>query len=468
MTFRSAPTLALASAALLAACGGRSQLRDSGAASAGNGGSGGSGGNGGNGGSGPAPSSVSVSVSSGGGMGGAGGAGGAPGLCVVDGPPIGLAGTEGYNLSNPVLIAPEKVGLATLVAGWTAAKGPITPTELRHTSFDAWGAWPVNDAIGPSFLADYDGGGRFSAAPASGGFSLFFTSTTPPPGASPQLAFMSPLSPGSGMIPKSFHVSSDLAEPLFVTQSAKPDIHLMGFADSASAPHDLNLFQLTDPFSNQKLAKSVVCALDPIVAAAAPVDGGFLVASSSGSDFDDPACVGGGGPITAATRLSFFRVADGGLITPLNSTIDSDPGAGSIAAVKVVPSDDGAWVAWTHKLGNGSPILVVRINSTGTMLEGPFEVPFFGEPASLSAARLGNRLALAWTSGAVNAPPLVRVSVLGGSGVVADVTITLGPAATGRTALLGSPSGDALLVSWVEEVFSTRQLHTARISCSLP
>ena len=110
MTFRSSSVLALVSAALLASCG-RSQLRDSSAASAGSGGSGGDGG------SGPAPSSASASSGGGMGPGGAGGAGGSTALCVLDGQPIGPAGTEVYNLTNPVLIAPEKAGVATLVAG---------------------------------------------------------------------------------------------------------------------------------------------------------------------------------------------------------------------------------------------------------------------------------------------------------------------------------------------------------------
>jgi hypothetical protein len=243
----------------------------------------------------------------------------------------------------------------------------------------------------------------------------------------------------------------------------------MGFTGSAVVPHDFNLLHLTDPLSNPVVTFGLGCAKGPIVAAAAPTLGGFLVAFSSGSDFKDPGCQGGGGAITAATHLSLVRVDNQGSVTPV-ATIGGAPGAGSIAAVQIVHIGDDDWIAWTHQPGNGSPLLVMHIDAKAQMVNGPFEIPFSGDPASLSAARLGDQPALAWASTEVDVAPRVRVSVLGGSGVVADVAITLGPSATatGRTALLGSPSGDALLVSWVEIVSFTRQLRTARISCSLP
>jgi hypothetical protein len=463
MTFRSSATLALASAALLVACGGRSQLSDSGAAAAGSGGEGG-GGNGGNGGNGPSPSSVSVSVSSTGtGIGGSGGAGGSTGLCVVDGQPIGLAGTEGYNLSNPVLIAPEKKELATLIAGWTADKGsPLTPTELRHASFEAWGPWPADGTIGPSYLADYDGGERFAAAPAIGGFSLFFAGKSP----SPHLTYLSPLTPGSGKIPGSFQLGAALAEPLFVTQSAKADIHLMGFAGSVVVPHDFNLIQQTDSSSSPIVTFGLGCASVPITAAGAPAFGGSLIAFSSGAAFFDPGCQSGG-IMHAATHVLVARVDDKATFIPL-AEIGNSPGEGSIAAVKVVPSGDHVWIVWAHESGSSAPLRLARMDATGAITSGILEVPLSIDPATISAARLGDRLALAWTSSAPDGLAIIHVSVLDGSGVVTETAISRDKIATGRTALLGSPSGDSLLVSWSEGVFSSRRVLVARLACSLP
>ena len=460
MTFRSSATLALASAALLVACGGRSQLSDSGAAAAGSGGEGGSG-NGGNGGNGPSPSSVSVS-STGTGIGGSGGAGGSTGLCVVDGQPIGLAGTEGYNLTNPVLIAPEKKELVTLVAGWNADKvSPMTPTELRHTSFDAWGSWPGDGTIGPSFLADYEGGERFAAAPAIGGFSLFFLGKSP----SPHLTYLSPLTPDSGKIPGSFQLGAAMADPLFVTQSAKADTHLMGFAGSVVVPHDFNLIHVPDASSSPIVTFGLGCASEAIVAAGAPALGGLLVAFSSGTDFDDPSCHNGG-VMKPATRVQLALVSNDGPSKPI-ATIENVPEEGSIAAIHVVPSGEGAWVSWAHKNAGAQRIQAVRIDPTG-MLIGPFEIPFSGDPAMISAARLGERLALAWMSSAPDGLAILNVSVIDSSGVIADTVIPRDQLATGRTALLGSPSGGALLVSWVEGVFSERAVLVARLACSLP
>src|SRR4051812_11889800 len=104
MTSRARSALFLVSSALLAACGSRTQLREGSAAS----GSGGSG-----------PTTSSISVSSGGGFGGAGGhgdvggSGGMLGACVIDGPPIGLAGTDGYAITNPVFVSPVQVDSTT-------------------------------------------------------------------------------------------------------------------------------------------------------------------------------------------------------------------------------------------------------------------------------------------------------------------------------------------------------------------
>ncbi|MFP6687227.1 MAG: hypothetical protein VB934_21075 [Polyangiaceae bacterium] len=165
--------LALWIAALMA-CGGRTELRASsrhlGVGAGGGGGTGGMG----TGGLGAGGTGVGV-----GGMGG----GGAPPLldCPVlrpDGPVRTVAGSTFFNVRQPKLMfTSSDHQQVTLLTEWVSTQnpGPDAPSEVRHTTFKAWGAWPTS-ALGPSFLADLDGGGSFAGTPLDGGgFALMMS-----------------------------------------------------------------------------------------------------------------------------------------------------------------------------------------------------------------------------------------------------------------------------------------------------
>ncbi|MEP7119965.1 MAG: hypothetical protein ABJE95_03600 [Byssovorax sp.] len=443
-------------AALLTACGGRSQLRDSG--SVGVGGSGGAG-----------PSTTTVSVSSAGGFGGAGGfvdVGGSGGMlagCVVDGAPIGLAGTQGYVTSDPVFVTPIQVDSTTLVAAWQANEGPSTPPiELRHTSFQPWGPWPADATLGPSYLATYDGGQGFYAAPSQTDFSLVFASPSPGTG----LIYLSHLTPGKGFAGVAEALIGGPAQPLFLERGTDPQVHLLGSFTSSAGVHVFNTLHRNDTGPGEFFAFGLGCALDPIAAGAAPFGEDFFVAFASGSGFDDPGCATGAG-ITTANRLQLARVTKDGNVTWLQE-IKGNGGGETITTVKVVPRLDGAWVAWTGSF-KGPMLHVVRLDSLGQPTGAQFGVPFFGDVSSLSATSLGDRLALAWSGSAADAPSQIRINLLSTFGNLdADLSINLGPSAMGRTALLGSPSNKGLLVAWSEEALLGPQIRMARLACSLP
>lgn len=449
--------LLLVSAALLAACGGRSQLRDSSAGSAGSGGT-----------------EPTTSVSSGGGFGGFGGSGGSGGTgdvggsggmlsgCVVEGQPIGLAGTDGYGTSNPIFVSPVQIDNTTLVAAWKATAGPPnSPTEIRHSSFQAWGAWPANGTIGPSYLASYDGGQPFYAAPSYTDFSVAFGN--PPPG--PGLTYLAHVTPGSGDLGTLEFIGGGPAQACFLERGSDPSLDLLGFSDSTAANYAFNTILRDEKAMGSVFTPNLGCALDPIVAAAAPFGAEFLVAFASGSSFNDPGCASSAG-ITTAQRLLVVRVSKDGAVE-LAQEIKSAAKGATITAVKVVPRPDGAWLAWTDT--QSQAVHAVRLDPTGQMTAGPFDAPFFGDAGSISATALGDRLAMAWSVTAGDAPAQVRISVLSTAGNLdADVAINLDSPATGRTAILGSPSSSALLVSWAEEVSPGPQLRLARLACSLP
>lgn len=446
--------LVLVSAALLAACGGRSQLRDSSAASSGSGGAG--------------PTTSSVSVSSGGGFGGTGGfvdVGGSGGMlsgCVVDGEPIGLAGTEGYGTSDPVFVVPVQVDTTTLVAGWKTTEGPMNPpTELRHTSFQPWGPWPADGTLGPSYLADYDGSQELSAAPSSTDFSLVFA--PPPPGF--DLTYLSHLIPGSGALGTTEAIKTGPARPSFLERGTDPHVHLLGFVAPPSGIQIFGVARKDDALPGAAINSSVGCAVSPILAAAAAVGPDFLVAFSSGSAFADSGCPAGN--VTSTAHRLFIIHVDKSATATLAEEIKATRDGDTITSLKLVQRLDGAWVAWTDTFKGG--LHVVRLTSTGKVADGPITVPFFGDPASISATSLGDRLALAWSATAADAPSQIRINVLSTAGNLdADLSINLGPPAMGRTALLGSPSNKSLLVAWSEEVSPGPQIRLARLACSLP
>jgi hypothetical protein len=452
MTSYPRTALLLVSGALLVACGGRSQLRDS--SSSGDGGAG--------------PTTNSATSASGGGFGGTGGfgdVGGSGGMlsgCVVDGQPISPAGLDGYHTSDPVFVTPVQLDTTTLVAAWQGTEGPTTPPiELRHSSFHPWDAWPADGTIGPSYLAEYDGNRVFYAAPSHTDFTVFFAN--PPPG--PGLTYFSHLTPGSGALGTKGSLGGGPAQAHFLERGTDPDVDLFGFSYSVAALHVFNIVRKNDTLGVTAVAPDLGCALDPILAAAAPFGEDFLVAFSSGSKFSDPGCASGSG-ITAAQRLFVARVDKNGT-AEIAQEILVPGGTGKITSVKLVPRLDGAWLAWTHLLNPA--IQVMRLAPTGQVTAGPFEVPFSGDTTTLSATSLGDRLALAWGVTAADMPFQIGLSVVSTPGnVEAKAAMNLGQQPVGRTALLGSPSGKALLVSWGEQEATGSQLRLARLACNLP
>jgi hypothetical protein len=453
MTWYPRSALVLGLTALVAACG-RTPLRESSATASGTGGSG--------------PTTSSASASSGGGSGGEGGhgdVGGSGGMlngCIVDGPPIGLAGTDGYATTNPAFVVPVQVDGTTLVTAWTAVPGPnSTPIELRHSSFPLWDGWPSDGTIGPSFLAEYDGAQEFYAAPSFTDFSLVFANPTAGIG----LEYIEHLTPGSGVLGLKDPIVSGPAVPRFLERSTDPHVHLLGFERSQPALHVFNLIQRTDPFGAEVVALDLGCALAPIVAAAAPLGEGFLVAFSSGSDFHDADCATGVG-VTTAQRLFVLRVDKNGKAELAQEL--KVPSAGAIVtSLKVVPRLDGAWLVWTDTGNEG--LQTVRLDPAGNVAGGPFVVPFSGDQGSISATALGDRLAVAWTFSPTDVSPSVQMRLIDPSGAVAvEQDILVDGIAPGRTALLGSPSGKALIVAWTGHGAVAPQVQLGRFACSLP
>jgi hypothetical protein len=331
------------------------------------------------------------------------------------------------------------------------------PIELRHTSFQPWGAWPANGTLGPSYLAEYDGSLAFYAAPSFTDFNVVFANPHPGVG----LKYLSHLTPGSGALgtPEPLGAGGGDDRPCFLERGADPHVNLLGFSTAGGGAYSFNILRRNDTVAGSTLTKDLGCALDPIVAAAAPIGEEFLVAFSGGG------AVGGPGCSTTASVLFIGRVTKQGTFAGVQQIDPAMPNS-TIKSVKMVPRNDGAWLAWTDTL---SGLHVTRLDATGKLVTAPTEVLFTGNLDTLSATSLGDRLALAWSVTAADAPAQIRVKVLSTTGNVdADLAVNLGPPATGRTAILGSPSNTSLLLGWSEEVSPGPQIRLARLACSLP
>jgi hypothetical protein len=394
--------------------------------------------------------------------GGMGGAGGVLQVeCVVDGAPIQLADAGDYSLRDPVLVSGGDGSTATLVAGWQHVEGGPPVYELRHTTFAAWDTWPADKAIGPSFLADYDGGELFTAAPSPGGLGFFFRKPSGSPSAPFGLYYMSPVVPGSGAIPTLVEQAQGGSAPHFVVQGEQPTQHLFGFEGKPSFVPSLDLILFDEATSAKTLLTNVGCASGPISAGAAPSAGGYIVAFTGSSTFEDPAC----GPASHPVDLAVLRVSKDGVTTP-GTTIkgaESDP----IYSVRVVPRSDGAWIAWIKQGASGDRLEVARVDAQGTLVLGPVDRPFDGDIFSLAADSVGDRLALAWSS------PVRRIEVRvldDAAGVVASAPVDLAMVPFGRMALLASPSKKALLLAWIAhgDPLALNPVQVARLSCALP
>ena len=451
----------LAVSALLAGCG-RSGLRIDAGASAQTGAGGGPG---------AASSSQTGTGGIGGaevGGGGAGGAAGAPG-CTVNLPIAQLAGTGSMAQFEPKLVASSVDGqTVTVVTAWQVPEGPedIPPPELRHTSFQPWTDWPADGMLGPTYLADYDGGGAFAGGPdpANLGLALFFRNELAPPTPEVGMYFMPGVIPGSGDVPAATLVAPQSSRAHFVVGD--------GFAEYLVGS---GVQGIDSDATEVALVKKVVdgyyvqgplplgCSLDQGHAAAVRSGDRYLVGLSAGSDFDDPTCFA-----HPAEHVQVVRVESDGSAS-LGAELDAGPD--SVAALRMVPtSDGGAWVVWSRFSGGGPPpVWIARVDAEGSPTFGPFETSVPEDPEWMGAVDMGGWLALAFYEHVKNAGDRLGVRVLDQyANVVAEGGIPLGTQGGSPISLLGGPPGTSLLVAWADGLGPELTTRVARFDCNLP
>lgn len=443
------PRLArLAWTALLAgaaACGARSQLAPGDDAS-------------GDGGADPSSSSSSSS--------GGGGAGGAALACGALSPLeiATIAGGEGIHQRRPTLtFSSGDAARVTLASAWQVVEGPATPpTELRHTSFEPWGAWPGGAALGPTFLADLDAGTTFAAARAGGDrLALLFADVQDPPAGG--LRFSPDFIPGSGDVPPSILLDATAQAAVFAVEDA--DVHFIGTSSIAPTGGELLELGLIDGNGYLEGPSIYGCGLGAPRAAASPSPPLLVFAYATqplGDCLTDPAAppselwVGSGD--TTAFGASFAR-SEAAPITDVGVTVRSD----------------GAWVVWSVGLAGAPQIRATRADPFGDLQGEDFAVTQPGDapsPGTMAVASFEDFLAVAWWQAPPGAPGRLRVRLLAPDGAPlaqSDLSLEVpsgeAPAISGRPVLLGAPLGRAALLAWSQTLAGSDRIRLTRLDC---
>jgi hypothetical protein len=416
---------------------------------------GGAGGHGGAGGG--AGATASGGAGAGAGGGGEGGGGREPG-CQMAGPVARLAGGTGMHQVRPELVAADDGVRVTLLSAWSATM-ETPPIELRHTTFAPWTAWPEDGTVEPSFLAALDSGYSFAAARQDGG--LLAAMHLAPDATAATLRFA--LAPSSGAPGNVREIALDDASRVLslgqVRGSAggSPPPAAFGAVRSGAVSSRTLLVLAHDDAAIAPTVTEIGCAVTAVDAATVAVlEGVWLAAVSSGScafDF-----------VEADVRLLLLR-ADWatGALPPADQI---EVGA-EIRAVRAAPHPRGAWLAWSSDQGSAAAVEGALLDTQAMVARGPFPLSAgnLAASASLAAAALGERLAVAFVVDDAESPGL-HLRIHDATGAVRfEHGLGVGDSIRPEVALVGSPDGTMLVVAWSERVADRQQIHLARIRC---
>lgn len=444
----------------LSACGGRSQLRDF-VDTSGGGGSGGSGGFGGT----TTTTTTTSSDSSSSGVGG-----GFQGPCAeltYQTPFASLQGSSDVHQRAPRLAYSTDDGAGVTVAtGWQVVESPSPnpPTELRHTSLAPWVTFPAGAGLGPTYLADFDGGASFAIAKGSGGkFALLFRDfQQPPPGG---LRFSDQFKPASGDVPPSLLVDTSARTALFLTRGQKT----FSFG-AALRQGDTREIRAGVIAGNSFVETILGCANGPVEADALPVgDDALFVAYATGTEAASGGCdVGAPGP---PNRLQLAQLIGGTLAFVGEVTVSPSGGTtGPLTDIRFAPRTDGGWMVWSNPGSNIAPpsLVLGKLTTPVGELQVLTEVVVPYVPGSVAVTSFDNFLVLAWVqSEPEGASPHVQVFDPDGN-ALGDIQIAATGAAQGRLSLLGSPFGHSAVLAWSETGAGPNdgdQVRLTRIDC---
>lgn len=350
----------------------------------------------------------------------------------------------------------------TLTSAWQATEGPgeIPPPELRHTSFEPWTAWPLDGDLGPTYLADFDAGGSYAAAPDGNGFALLFQSPLAPPAGS-GLFYMPSLVPDSGAVPAAYPIDGTFTHAIALAEEEAPggQTHLAVYAAQGFEGELLQSALIDDSGPSPVVTSTAALGCTSTTASAAVVTVGttYFVAHASSTA---PDCQ------TGPAVLESVLLDRIGLDGTVSTTAIQEAGA-DVLRVLAAPRSDGAWIAWTRYADVGAELYVARVDLEGHPVGAIASTPV-ADGVEVAVAEVGDYLAVATTHPEENAGERIEVAVY------ADGLVTLAVGGVlpfaqvqGPLALVSAPDAADLVVAWSQGNGPEQEVHAAKLSCVL-
>jgi hypothetical protein len=371
-----------------------------------------------------------------------------------------MGDTTYFATFQPALVTTGADGeLATVLTSWQISD-PNPPTQLWHTTFDPWNAWPEGGTLEDSRLIDSDVGYSKLAGRDLDRFSVLFASLSPPSPGAPGLVFMPNLEGHSGLLAESVTLAGVDARPGFA-DGREGNAHLVGWADSGVWPEVVKLALVKDTPEGLSLQSqlAVGCATETTHQAAAWVEpGAWISAFSSGAPFAADDCTVGTGRAGPPDRVLVVRAEASGVdtsISGLELPIDD-----ALETLWVVPRSNGAFVVWT----TFSKIEITEIDLAPTVVGGPTST--VSRPV-VGVAPYADGVAFVELHSDAEPSPVLTLSIFDGSGFSESIgKLSLGAPAQGPISVLTRPGDPRVVVAWTEESDKLR-VKVARFDCEL-
>ncbi|MDC3961438.1 hypothetical protein [Polyangium jinanense] len=355
----------------------------------------------------------------------------------------------------------------TVVLAFTGVPvaGPAGTLNDIHLRFllDPWSTWPPAEGTNVG-LADVQGPFAISEGAGIQVAVLRGTSVGPVPyQIIPEFGMGVPFFPSSAL-------------PSDATQAALLRMHPGGHIIGYGRPHAGDTIELLVGLGHHDGPKPTVegftpigCTKTSVLMDAVHTEKGTLVGFASN---DEPANAKGcTGSLGDATRVVVARVTDGNPVgTELAATTPDNPA--SIMGLAMAGRSEGAWMTVGHSgwIEATATIQAHLLDAAGTSVAAPFNLAGASDlnPDSVGASSMAGDLVAAWSYGALS-PDRIEVKRVNAAGaVVATAMIEANLGTSQPIAVLGSPTGDAVLLAYsaISPEDPTARIHLQRLGCA--
>ncbi len=347
-------------------------------------------------------------------------------------------------------------GIVTLGFRRQQFEGPADFYHLGHVSFDAWGTWNGSE-LGLAWGAVTGAGESFALGSVRGGRFGFLAHSVFADG---ELLLIrgAPNQQQSQVV----ELQPERARPIFIESQGAAHT-LLGFQNPGEQALTIQRRGANPLVIDDRLG----CGLGDLAADALPLGNSYLIAAASDQA---PFCPTDGPPGDPRT-IQIYLLGPNGTIrhtTEINAE-------GVVREIALVPWKDGAWVVWRSEGGPGAfgTTYATRLHPDGELntlwnrvLESPYRF------RSHAATNLGERLAIAYLDNSDPSTPNLIVAAFDEPdttpAVATSVSFDSNYWPTGPISILGSPNGDALLVSWEAQNVTNGEparVFTTRLDC---